>query len=206
MRKLAILFLVGVVLTAMAMMPAPAGDCNCKCGKAREQLLEIYNVQGSKAKARLTIDGKEVFVTDVFIGQNGLGKQREGDRRTPIGIIHVKGAFGILPNPGTSIPYTDVTTSIFACSDKEYYNQVIDTAVVHHLNCSGEDMSRYVPDYNYGLMTDYNPQCIPGLGNSIFIHCKGNKPYTAGCIAFDEERMIEILRKCDMNLIVFVRN
>ncbi|MBR5102690.1 MAG: L,D-transpeptidase family protein [Muribaculaceae bacterium] len=179
--------------------------CNGKTKPAKGQFLEIYDVVGSAGKARLTIDDNEVWVTDVFVGQNGLGKKREGDRKTPLGEIHIKGAFGILPNPGTTIDYTLVTPSIFACGDREYYNQVIDTAVVHHPNCHGEDMYHMGPDYNYGLMTDYNKECVYGLGGSIFIHCKGNKPYTAGCIAFDEDRMIDILKLCDSTLLVTVR-
>lgn len=172
--------------------------------KTTGQLLEIYDMEGSTAKARLTINGEEVFTTDVFIGRDGLGKQREGDMKTPLGELHVKGAFGISDNPGTAIAYTHVTPSIFACADSIYYNQVIDTAVVHHPNCNGEDMFHIAPEYNYGLMTSYNEECVPGLGCAIFVHCKGKKLYTAGCIAFDEDKMLEILRRCDDSLIIRV--
>ena len=50
---------------------------------------------GSSAKARLTINGEQIFVTNVFIGEYGIGKQREGDRKTPQGTLHAKRAFGI---------------------------------------------------------------------------------------------------------------
>lgn len=186
-----------VLLLLCSGMPSPTHPMG--------QVLEVYDANGSAAKARLIIDGEEIFTTDVFIGSNGLGKEREGDRKTPVGRLKVKGAFGICENPGTAIAYTHVTSSIFACGDKAYYNQVIDTAVVHHPHCKGEDMSRYVPDYNYGLMTSYNEECVWGLGAAIFVHCKGNKPYTAGCIAFDEDKMIEILTRCDSTLIIDVK-
>ena len=169
------------------------------------QVLEIYDVKGSKAKAKLIIDGEVLFTTDVFIGKNGLGKQREGDLKTPVGKMSVKGAFGICDNPGTTIPYTHVTPSIFSCSDSAYYNQVIYTAAVHHLNCTGEDMFHIVPEYNYGLMTSYNEECRIGLGNSIFVHCKGKKLYTGGCIALDEDKMIEVLTRCDSTLLINVK-
>lgn len=192
-----------MVLSAAALLLCCS---NCKSSQvSKGQLLEVFDAHGSKAKARLIVDGKEIFTTDVFIGSNGLGKEREGDRKTPVGTMRVKGAFGICENPGTSIPYTHVTTSIFACGDKAFYNQVIDTAVVHHPNCNGEDMSRYVPEYNYGLMTSYNEQCVIGLGSAIFVHCKGDNPYTAGCIAFDEDKMIEILTRCDSTLVIEVK-
>ncbi|MBR1543683.1 MAG: L,D-transpeptidase family protein [Muribaculaceae bacterium] len=171
---------------------------------AQSQLLEIYDVQGSAAKARLSIGGKEIFVTSVFIGEYGIGKQREGDRKTPQGTLRVKRAFGISPNPGTRFEYIRVTPSIFACGDREYYNQIVDTAALHHV-CNGEDMFHMGPDYDYGLETDYNSECVYKRGAAIFIHCKGNKPYTAGCIAFDRERMTDILQLCDTTLTVIVR-
>lgn len=193
-----------ITVAIMCLMAAAAALGMGACNKAEQgQLLEIYDVDGSKAKARLIIDGKEIFVTDVYVGEYGIGKQREGDRKTPAGTLHVGQAFGISPNPGAKLPYIDVTPSIFACGDPEYYNQVIDTAVVHH-TCHGEDMHTYVPEYNYGMTTDYNSERVVGRGSAIFIHCKGQKPYTAGCIAFDQDRMIELLRLCDQSLKIVV--
>ena len=188
------------------------GTCVITCCSSEDnpatkgQLLEVYNVHGSEAKARLTIDGKEIFTTDVYIGKNGIGKTSEGDSKTPTGSLHVLQAFGVKSNPGTAIPYLDVTTSVFACDEEgPYYNQVIDTAAVHHYGCKGEDMYHTVPQYNYGLTTDFNSECVWPKGSNIFIHCKGPKQYTGGCIAFDEDKMIEILRRCDLSLIVTIR-
>ena len=42
-------------------------------------------------------------------------------------------------------------------------------------------------------------------GSAIFIHVKGTKTYTGGCIAFDEDRMVEILQNCDMSLVIKIR-
>ena len=81
--------------------------------QVKSQLLEVYDVQGSAAKARLTVDGKVLFVTDVFIGKNGIGKTGEGDAKTPTGTLRPLSAFGIKPNPGTKMPYTDITPSSF---------------------------------------------------------------------------------------------
>ena len=173
---------------------------------AKGQVLEVFDVRGSEAKARLTIDGKEIFTTDVYIGKNGIGKTGEGDAKTPTGNLHVIKAFGVKTNPGTAIPYINVTTSIFACDEEgPYYNQVIDTAAVHHYDCKGEDMYHTVPQYNYGLTTDFNLDCEWPKGSNIFIHCKGPKAYTGGCIALDEDKMIEILRRCDLSLVVTIR-
>lgn len=139
-----------------------------------------------------------------YIGKNGLGKQVEGDMLTPDGDFAGGPAFGIKPNPGTAMEYIDVTESIYGCSDDcEYYNKIIDTAVVHH-TCTGEHMIDYVPAYNYGFRIDYNHDCVPGLGNSIFFHCTGNNPYTAGCVAVEEDFMKEILMKSDSGIRVII--
>ena len=172
---------------------------------AKGQLLEVYDVQGSTAKARLTVDGKVLFTTDVLIGKNGIGKTGEGDAKTPTGTLRPLHAFGIKPNPGTTMPYVNITSSHFACDeDCEYYNQIIDTAAVHH-PCKGEDMYSYQPHYNYGIATDFNKECVYPNGSAIFVHVKGPKPYTGGCIAFDEDKMIEILKNCDLSLVITVK-
>ena len=78
------------------------------------------------------------------------------------------------------------------------------SAAVHH-PCKGEDMYSYQPHYNYGIATDFNKECAYPNGSAIFVHVKGGKPYTGGCIAFDEDKMIEILRNCDLSLVITVR-
>ena len=169
------------------------------------QLLEVYDVQGSAGKARLTVNGKVLFVTDVFVGKNGLGKTGEGDGKTPIGTLHPLTAFGVKPNPGTTMPYIDVKPTTYACDENcEYYNQIIDTSETKH-DCKGEEMYSYQPQYNYGIATDFNKQCIYPNGSAIFIHVKGTKTYTGGCIAFDEDRMVEILKNCDMSLVIIIK-
>ena len=168
-------------------------------------MLEIYNVQGSAGKARLTVDGKVLFTTDVYVGKNGLGKTGEGDGKTPLGTLHPLSAFGIKPNPGTTMPYIDVKPTTYACDENcEYYNKIIDTAETHH-ECKGEEMYSYQPQYNYGIATDFNKACVYPKGSAIFIHVKGTKTYTGGCIAFDEDCMVEILKNCDMSLVITVK-
>jgi L,D-peptidoglycan transpeptidase YkuD (ErfK/YbiS/YcfS/YnhG family) len=173
--------------------------------KEKGQLLEVYDVHGSEGKARLTVDGEVLFTTCVYVGKNGLGKKREGDAKTPVGTLHPLSAFGIKPNPGTTMPYIDVTPTTLACDgDCEYYNKIIDTSVVTH-PCQGEEMYSYQPLYNYGIATDFNKECIYPNGSAIFLHVKGPKTYTGGCIAFDEERMKEILINCDLSLVIDIR-
>lgn len=170
------------------------------CSNNDSQLLEVFNVNGSQATARLTINGNVVFTTNVYIGKNGIGKTGEGDSKTPTGTLHVVKAFGVKPNPGTAFEYIDITPTTYACDDNcEYYNQIIDLTEVNH-ECHGEEMYKLVPQYNYGLTTDFNADNHWPDGSNIFIHCKGQKTYTGGCIAFDEDKMAEILRRCNTSL------
>ena len=125
--------LVKCVVAAALISSLSATACSSDDKSEKGQLLEIYDVHGSEGTARLTIDGKVLFTTSVYVGKNGLGKTGEGDAKTPVGTLRPLSAFGIKPNPGTKMPYIDVTPTIFACDDNcEYYNQIIDTAVVHH--------------------------------------------------------------------------
>lgn len=86
-----------------------------------------------------------------------------------------------------------MTDSIYACGDKEYYNKIIDTSELDH-KCGGEHMIDYISEYNYGIAFDYNKEGEYGKGSAFFLHCKGKKPYTGGCVAIDEEAMIQILK------------
>ena len=67
-----------------------------------------------------------------------------GDGKTPIGTLRPLSAFGIKPNPGTTMPYIDVKPTTYACDeDCEYYNKIIDTAETKH-ECKGEEMYSYL--------------------------------------------------------------
>ena len=62
--------------------------------------------------------------------------------------------------------------------------------------------ARLTVDGKVLFATDFNKDCIYPNGSAIFIHVKGSKPYTGGCISFDEDRMVEILKNCDMSLVI----
>ena len=142
---------------------------------------------------------KQLFKIDAIIGKNGLGKEKEGDYKTPIGDFGIIQVFGIKPNPGTTLEYLLINENHYACDDNcEYYNKIIDAKALKH-DCKGEHIIKYIPQYNYGLAIDYNKECVYPKGSAIFMHCKGKKPFTAGCIAMAEENMIKVLKEIDTN-------
>ena len=48
---------------------------------------------------------QQIMSTPGFIGKNGLGKEKEGDNKTPVGVFKFNYALGIAPDPGCQIPY-----------------------------------------------------------------------------------------------------
>lgn len=143
---------------------------------------------------------QEFLQCKAYLGKNGLDKSREGDVRTPTGDFGMTMAFGAKDDPGSLVPYTKLTNTMYLCGDREYYNQFIDVSKVNHI-CSGnsEHLLSYVPQYNYALVFDYNKENVFGKGSAIFLHCFGNYPFTLGCVSVAEENMVKILRTVDTN-------
>ena len=42
---------------------------------------------------------------------------------------------------------------------------------------------------------------VPGHGSAIFLHCSVQKP-TAGCVAIEREKMLEILKNINGNVLI----
>lgn len=174
------------------------------------QILIISHTEGWNAKASFYEKSDDndawrlTFRSEAWIGKNGMGKTREGDALTPYGEFDVTGAFGILKNPGTRLDYIDVKPTTFACDeDCEYYNRIIDIEETGH-DCHGEEMYSYSPEYNYGMTTSYNPTNTYPDGSAIFIHCKGEKPFTGGCIALDEKDMETMLKAAENGMKIYL--
>ena len=174
------------------------------------QILFVTHTEGTQATAEFYVKVPEEnnawvmeFSTDAYIGVDQMGVPNEQFGYTPLGDYGIGSAFGIRKDPGTSLRYIDITPTTFACDeDCEYYNQIIDNKKTSH-DCKGEEMYKYSPEYNYGLQTGTNPDNEYNKGSNLFIHCKGAKPYTMGCVAVDEEYMITILQKADPGMRVY---
>ena len=151
---------------------------------------------------------EEIYSTKGKIGRNGLGKEREGDGKSPVGVFSFTSAFGILPNPGiTVMPYLQVDETHHWVDDPEskYYNQCVSTKDVIPDWKSTEHLYKYVGDYNYSLSTSYNEACTPYVGCAIFLHCTNAewKP-TSGCIAIEEEYMIKTMVNLQSDCVIII--
>ena len=170
-------------------------------GQKPRQLILVEYLSGSRAVLSLWIKGNNgfwqmEFDCPAYVGSSGVGRAAENDSKTPLGAFGMVCAFGIKPDPGAKLPYINVDEYTWCCGDAEHYNRIIDLRQHPH-QCSGEHMADYAPEYNYGIFFDYNIEGTPGLGFAIFLHCMGDKPYTGGCVAVDEENMIRLVRAVD---------
>ncbi len=177
------------------------------------QLVLVECTGGSNAAVRFCVkeDGRKgawttVFETDGFIGIGGSGKKTEGDEKTPLGDFGIRQAFGILEDPGTQLEYIRLDDQSACCSHNSiYYNQIIDRRQAKDHYCTGWMISND-PEFDYGIATDYNHYNIWPEGSGIFLHCKGERSYTRGCIAIDEDKMKTVLLYADPGMRIIIRD
>lgn len=190
-----ICFLRGVLPVEAAMYPA-----KYKVADDVKQLVIVQYKGKSRGELRYyerREDGtwKRKWSCSAWLGQRGIGKKKEGDKKTPKGIYSLGQSFGILPNPGTEMPYVKVNRYHYWCGDSgsEYYNQLIRRDQTGH-NCKGEHLIDYKGVYNYGIHIEYNKAGKAGKGSAIFLHCSRGRA-TAGCVAIPEKYMKKILKR-----------
>lgn len=161
---------------------------------------QIITVEASLSSAVVTLYDRlpddtfeQVLSTNASIGKNGIGKEREGDCKTPSGVYHFTMAFGSMVDPGSLIPYTQVDERHIWVDDPSsaLYNRFVDTTQAVKDWNSAEKLCLSSSSYNYALALDYNSACIPGKGSAIFMHCLPTKGF--GCIAIPQEVMKQLL-------------
>jgi len=174
---------------------------NLEAAKTASQIIAVQYSKDSTATLTFheKIDGvwRQELSCTAIVGQNGLGKTVEGDKKTPRGTYDLTMAFGIEANPGTELPYTQLTKDHYWCctSDSEYYNQLVDIGKTEYAPTKSDEHLKAVKGYyDYAIVLNYNPDCVPGKGSAIFLHCTGEKATTNGCIAIAEDTLVQILK------------
>ena len=128
-------------------------------------------------------------------GLRGLGKEKEGDGKTPLGLFPIGRAFGVLPDPGTRLSYTQLTPSHYWVDDPKsrYYNRFVcmDETILPDWQ-SAEHLFSQRAAYAYALSLAYNAACVPNKGSAIFLHC-GVGRATKGCISLPQSAMRHML-------------
>ena len=190
---------------SVAVSPAPTAPqsraAQLDCANDADQIVLVEYQGGSSANVSFheKIDGvwTELYATSGYVGANGIGKTREGDKKTPTGTYNLTTPFGIKADPGSALPYTQVTKYHYWCgtSSSKYYNQLVDSRVTGRAaTSSDEKLINYTGYYNYCLFIDYNAEGVAHKGSCIFLHCTGGKSYTAGCVAIPEAAMKQAVK------------
>ena len=189
--------------------PADNGESFAVSLKASQGASQLICVVAEGNQCTLTMHQKnkeglweEILHTDGVIGANGLYKEKEGDKKTPVGVFSFIKAFGLKEDPGTAFPYTKVDDTMHWVDDPEskYYNLFVSTRDVTPDWTSSEHLIEYVTAYNYCLALNYNPERTPYKGCAIFLHCpKPDKTPTSGCIGIPEKDMLFIMQHIQTN-------
>jgi L,D-peptidoglycan transpeptidase YkuD (ErfK/YbiS/YcfS/YnhG family) len=144
--------------------------------------------------------------TAARVGANGItdgATRTQGTDTTPTGTYTITEGFGVGTNPGTAMPYHEVTTHDWWVEDptSAYYNQMrTDIQGGFHLTESGDDGSEhlinYPTQYNNALVINFNMNpTVVGRGAGIFLHDLGPQAGpTAGCVAVPAAFMTQIMQ------------
>ena len=137
------------------------------------------------------------FSCKYWLGEKGIGKKKEGDKKTPVGFYYLEQPFGILKNPGMdkSWHYLKVTRRHYWCGTStgrfgKYYNHL----VTSRTRVPGEHLIDYKGSYDYSMFITYNKAGKKKKGSAIFLHCSKNRP-TAGCVAISKSYMKKLMKK-----------
>jgi len=148
---------------------------------------------------------REIASGPCWTGRNGLGKTAEGDGKTPSGTYTMGMAFGNAPDPGAAVPYLQTDESHYWVDDIEsaYYNRLVSTREAAQDWTSAEHIASIPVEYAYAINVEYNPDCVPGMGSAIFLHCENGKA-TSGCIAIEREDMVTVLQNMRHSTIIVI--
>ena len=150
---------------------------------------------------------KEYLHAEAYIGKNGLGKEKEGDGKTPVGVYQFNAYFGINDNPGTNLPYVKVNVSHYwnGDSNSDRYNQLVNIETYKDFNKDeSEHLIEVNPGYEYAMNINWNKEGTPKKGSAIFLHCYTKNKYTGGCVAIHYLKLTEIYRKINDNCYIII--
>ncbi|MDO4616989.1 MAG: GBS Bsp-like repeat-containing protein [Lachnospiraceae bacterium] len=182
-----------------------------KAAAANRQLILVkaYGTTAEIALLNKNSDGTwyEVVRTNGYVGRNGVAPTTEWSVTTPVGIYEIGSAFGILPDPGTELDYTQIDDTYYWIDDADspLYNQFVTTKDTPLTWSSAEHLIDYPGPYNYSFFIKFNAEGIPAVGSCIFFHCERGIP-TGGCIAVPQADMVKIMQNIHKDCKIIMDN
>ncbi|HQU92187.1 MAG TPA: L,D-transpeptidase family protein [Pyrinomonadaceae bacterium] len=171
---------------------------------------QVYERKDVKSKWKAV--GKEF---EIVVGRSGLGTTRddawqmdlttlrgllkkEGDGRSPAGLIPLTFAFGKQESITSALSYRKLEDQTECVDDvnSHHYNRVVGRLQVGIYDWkSSEKMASITPEYDLGVFVAYNSYpVIKGNGSCIFLHIwkDANTP-TSGCTAMAREDLERVV-------------
>lgn len=139
---------------------------------------------------------KRVLNVSGFLGKNGFaGSKVEGDGKSPTGKYSIGTAFGRSGNPGTKLPFRNISADDVWVDDSNssLYNSWQSRKKKSDQWSSAEDMD--ISLYTYGFVINYNTAQTKGKGSAIFFHVANG--HTLGCTGVSQGNMVSILNWID---------
>ncbi len=183
---------VETILFGKKLDPARNGEfrVGIKCLEGIYAELTVYQAKDGRYET--------IMKCPAVIGMNGPGKQAEGDTRTPLGTWVVGNAYGLKEDPGSLIPYKQITEDMYWRGDGSdpLYNTLVYKSDAPEKDYSNDEhLIEYDVVYNYLLDMGYNSARAPYAGSALFLHCWRNPNHpTHGCVGVAEENMVKILQ------------
>ncbi|QBG93607.1 L,D-transpeptidase family protein [Xanthomonas oryzae] len=130
-------------------------------------------------------------------------QEREGDGRSPAGVVAIGPAFGYASKTDSAMPYQAMSATHY-CMDvpsSPLYNRIVDAKQVGEKVVAGSTKPmhldlRHADDarYSEGVVIAHNAKAIPGRGSCIFAHLwRTPGQFTAGCTAMAASHMQRLL-------------
>ena len=145
--------------------------------------------------------------TDAYIGRDGLGKEREGDGKTPVGIYQFNAYFGIADSPNDNLPYVKVNKSHYWVGDinSDRYNQLVNIETYTDFVRSDSEHLIEHPEYEYAMNIDYNKEGEKDKGSAIFLRClKEQQKSTGGGIVIEKEELKKIYQTLNKDCYIII--
>ena len=183
---------------------SPAWVASLPATQDAEQLIVVAGVD--KSTAYITMHEKDeagvwqqIIATPGFIGLEGLGKADKDHTYTPVGTFTIDKAFGLAPDPGCQMEYTQVDGDYYWSGDPRegmHFNELVNIKDYPGLDLEeSERIADFDYAYQYVLNMGYNSENVYENGCAFFFHSfRVNRPYTGGCVAVPEDIMRFIMQ------------
>lgn len=169
------------------------------------QVISVVGVGGSKAMMDVYQRGPNGWQAvaagiPASIGANGMAAEtHDGNMATPMGIFTLDFAFGTAPNPGGGLQYVQITDNNHWWDgdvNSPTYNtmQVCQKAQCpFNTDLASGTENLNISAYKHAVVMGVNKERVPGNGGAFFVHTTDGGP-TAGCVAIDDGKLVQIMQ------------